>query len=149
MSDEFLMCNRLCGTIWKIDDEFIWIRFPHGGELSWPIASLGLHLLDGENGFFLSTLLGTINGVAILSLLATKCSAGTLHFYHRTEQHIEKYGLLKPRVVELWMATRTENMPELGYCQQQGIYLAARKHGQLYAFYEAKEKASKVKIPHF
>ncbi|MEK6905736.1 MAG: hypothetical protein AABX24_05025 [Nanoarchaeota archaeon] len=105
--------------------------------------------LDGENGFFLSTLLGTINGVAILSLLATKCSAGTLHFYHRTEQHIEKYGLLKPRVVELWMATRTENMPELGYCQQQGIYLAARKHGQLNAFYEAKEKASKVKIPHF
>lgn len=105
--------------------------------------------LDGENGYLLSTFFGTVNGVAILSLLATKCSAGTLHFYHRTEQHIEKYGLLKPRVVELWMTEFTENMPELGYCQQQGIYLAARKHGQLDAFYEAKEKISKVRIPHF
>ncbi|GEM_PF-5840108 len=50
MPEEFLECNRLRGTVWKIDDEFFWIRFSHGGELNWPIASLGLHLLDREHG---------------------------------------------------------------------------------------------------
>ena len=86
---------------------------------------------------------------ALVALCSTKCGAGTLHFYRRTEQHIEKYGHLKPRVVELWMTNKTENRTEAGYCQQQGIYLAARKHNQLEAFNQAKEKVSKVTIPHF
>lgn len=53
MSEGLLACNRLRGTVWKIDDQFVLIRFPHGGELTWPIASLGLHLLDPEDGICL------------------------------------------------------------------------------------------------
>jgi len=92
------------------------------------------------------------SGIAIyaaLALMLKKCGGGTLQFYRRTEESIQKYGRLKPRVVELWMVHKTENAPQVGYCQQQGIYLAAKKHGQLDAFYEAKDKVSEVRIPHF
>lgn len=103
-----------------------------------------------NNFSFLSFLgFGMLGSISGMINLGTKFGAGTLYFYRRTEEHIERYGELKPRVVELWMKHKTENEPEFGYCQQQGIYLAARKHGQLEAFYEAKERVSKVKIPHF
>ncbi len=82
-------------------------------------------------------------------LFGTQCGIGTSYFYQRTKKHIQKYGHLKPRVVELWITHKTENMPEVGYCQLQGIYLAAKKYNQLDTFYEAKKKVSKVKIPNF
>ena len=92
---------------------------------------------------------GGIAIYAALALMIKKCGVGTLQFYRRTEESIQKYGRLKPRVVELWMVHKTENAFLVGYCQQQGIYLAAKKHGQLEAFYEAKDKVSNVTIPHF
>jgi len=80
----------------------------------------------------------------------TKCGERTLHYFRRTEKRIKKKDrVLSPRVVELWMTRTTENQALYGYCQQQGIYLAAKKHGQLEAFYEVKRKASRVRIPHF
>lgn len=87
-------------------------------------------------------------GLGVVAL-GTKCGTGTVQFYCRTEQHIQKYGRLKPRVVELWITHKTENLSNFGYCQLQGIYLAAKKYDQLDAFYEAKNKVSKVKIPNF
>jgi len=84
-----------------------------------------------------------------LTLANTKCGGGTLYFYRRTEKSIQKRGYLKPRVIELWMTHKTENREKVGYCQQQGMYLAARKYDQLEAFYAAKKKVSNVKIPHF
>jgi len=80
----------------------------------------------------------------------TKCGERTLHYFRRTEKRIKKKDrVLSPRVVELWMTRTTENQALYGYCQQQGIYLAAKKHRQLEAFYEVKRKASRVRIPHF
>lgn len=78
----------------------------------------------------------------------TNCGSQTLRYFHRTEQRIKKKGL-SPRVVERWMTNTTENLAQYGYCQQQGIYLAAKKHNQLDAFYQAKRKVSRVRIPHF
>src|SRR3989338_4124577 len=80
----------------------------------------------------------------------TDCGTRTLRYFRRTEKRIQKRdGVLSPRVVELWMTRTTENQALYGYCQQQGIYLAAKKHRQLEAFYEVKRKASRVRIPHF
>ena len=79
----------------------------------------------------------------------TKCGARTLYFFRRTEKQIKKFGHLKTKAIEYWMAKKTENQALYGYCQQQGIYLAAKKHQQLDAFYQAKRRASRVKIPHF
>ncbi len=113
------------------------------------LGSLYVSVEKSETTFSDKLSYGLLNLVAFFALVSTKCGAGTLYYYRRTEEHIQKYGGLKPRVVELWIAHTTENEGWLGYCQQQGIYLAAQKHGQLEAFYEAKNKVSKITIPHF
>ena len=80
----------------------------------------------------------------------TKCGERTLYFFRRTEKQIKKFDdRLMPRAIELWMAKKTENQALYGYCQQQGMYLAAKKHGHLGAFYKAKRRVSQVRIPHF
>jgi|SRR3989344_4673884 len=146
----------------KVEDAYIQVV----GNRVTAAATVATVSSAGPLGLFLESLFSTeqtnplltvayATGFVVTSLIATgylmetKCGTKTQQYYRRTEKHIKKYNQLKPRVVELWMTRTTENQATYGYCQQQGIYLAAKKHGQLDAFYEAKRKVSRVKIPHF
>jgi len=71
-------------------------------------------------------------------------------FYNIIERHIQRRGNLSQRFVERLMTVKqVENGKFLGYCQKQGMYLAARNYGQLEVFNQAKENVSNCKIPHF
>ena len=88
------------------------------------------------------------------SFLSATCSAWTLcgrstsKYYKRTEEHIKRFGELRPRFLEK-LISKTENREIVGYCQLQGVYLAARKHGQLAVFYDVKRRCSNNVIPNF
>ncbi|MEK6899779.1 MAG: hypothetical protein AABX05_01515 [Nanoarchaeota archaeon] len=79
----------------------------------------------------------------------TLCGEGTLTYYQRTKEHIQRKGSLDQRMIELWITQTTENQKYLGYCQLQGMYLAAKKYKQLEPFYKAKRKVSRNKVPNF
>jgi hypothetical protein len=72
----------------------------------------------------------------------------TLEYYIRTSKHIQEHGKLDLRFGER-LIKGTENRKFTGYCQIQGLYLAAKKYNQLEAFYELKNSISKNIIPNF
>ncbi len=72
----------------------------------------------------------------------------TLKYYKRTATHIKKFGELDRRFAET-LIKETENQKFTGYCQLQGMYLAATRYGQLDAFYKAKSAISNNVIPNF
>ncbi|MBI5065747.1 hypothetical protein HZA97_05920 [Candidatus Woesearchaeota archaeon] len=78
----------------------------------------------------------------------TCCGRSTPKYYKRTEEHIKKFGELRPRFLEK-LISKTENKEFTGYCQLQGAYLAARKHGQLGVFYDVKRRCSNNVLPNF
>ena len=84
---------------------------------------------------------GAITGV-------TYAGTGTWKHYKRTLREYKEKGevsvdFFKERIL------RSENGRFVGYCQLQGLYLGAKKTGQLEAFYAAREEFSECKIPNF
>lgn len=86
-------------------------------------------------------------GVAFLQ--STKCGIGTAEFYNATNDHIRRKGTLQEHVVKKWIEKAVEKDSALGYCQLQGIYLAAKKHGMEELFFEYKKKYSVNRLPNF
>ena len=78
----------------------------------------------------------------------TKLGLSTLKYYKRTSAHIKKFGRLDRRFAET-LIKGTENRKFTGYCQLQGLYLAAKRYGQLDVFYAAKSAVSNNVLPNF
>jgi len=78
----------------------------------------------------------------------TNFGLSTLKYYKRTSAHIKKFGRLDRRFAET-LIKGTENRKFTGYCQLQGLYLAAKRYGQLEIFYAAKSAVSNNVLPNF
>lgn len=87
-------------------------------------------------------------GLGLIAFGYTTEGLGTLKYYNRTSKHIKQFGKLDSEFAKT-LIEGTGNRKFTGYCQIQGMYLAAKKYGQLGAFYEAKKKYSKNIIPNF
>ncbi|MGV8086088.1 MAG: hypothetical protein ACP5N1_00520 [Candidatus Woesearchaeota archaeon] len=72
----------------------------------------------------------------------------TLKYYNRTSNHIKNFGTLDLTFAKT-LIKGTENKKFTGYCQLQGLYLAAKKYDQLETFYEAKKTVSNNILPNF
>ncbi|MBI2667010.1 hypothetical protein HYX13_05345 [Candidatus Woesearchaeota archaeon] len=89
-------------------------------------------------------------GVLLSPLIgATLCGSNTIKFYHKTKEHIKQFGALDERFAKKIIMVDNENTDFYGYCQQQGMYLAALHYGQVKSFREFQKKYSNVKIPFF
>lgn len=108
-----------------------------------PVASA---LKSGEFLYLSASALPGILGIGGLS--RTKFGLGTLEFYKKTKRHIKTFGSLSPRFAGRAIK-KTENKILTGYCQLQGMYLAAKELGQEEAFKEAKREFSNCLIPNF
>jgi len=71
----------------------------------------------------------------------------TVIYFNRTSGHIKRFEKLDERFAKA-MIEGTENTGFAGYCQLQGMYMAAKKHGQLDAFYKARKWSNNI-IPNF
>jgi len=83
-------------------------------------------------------------GAGIVGNARFGCS--TIAIYRRSMAHISRYGRLDDRFAKA-VINGSENEPLTGYCQQQGLYLAARDTGMLATFREAQKQHSNVSIP--
>ena len=83
---------------------------------------------------------------------STFCGYGTRKLYNRTREHIRRFGKLNPKFVKNVIRRSQQDYPGfdllIGYCQEQGAYLAARDMGQLGAFNDAKTSSRNI-IPNF
>jgi len=78
----------------------------------------------------------------------TSFGTSTGRMFRKIDRQIETDGCLNREYVTKVMC-QPENDCATGYCQIQGIYLAAKKHGKLAEFRKLQEKYSCNKIPHF
>ena len=78
----------------------------------------------------------------------TLCGYSTMHYYNRTMNHINEFGKLDGRYIKQ-MIKGTENRKFIGYCQIQGMYLAAKKAKQLETFKRVKAEVCNNIIPNF
>ncbi len=111
--------------------------------LSWEIFSKGKEFSTTQ------ILVYTLSQVAAgFGLLFTKEGSSTWRHYKRTLREVEDYGSAS---VEFFVEEieDTENGCLFGYCQLQGLYLGAKKSGQLANFEKAKKDYSYCKIPNF
>ena len=125
------------------------------------VTLLGYGLTVGGIGSLLHTI-GTPSllniGIGMLSVITFSIGTGfvgitnegreTFTHYKRAKEHIDNHGRLEPRYAEK-VILGSENHSFIGYCQQQGLYLAARDYGQLEVFERVRKAHSNVKIPHF
>ena len=88
-------------------------------------------------------------GIGLLTTGASGCGSGTKKFYRFVERNIERTGDLDQKFLERLISLKTENRSLFGYCQLQGMYLAARDYNQLEVFNQAKNNVSNCKIPNF
>lgn len=73
----------------------------------------------------------------------------TLEHYVRGKKHIKKYGRLRKRYAETMLASKTHGR-FYGYCQQQGLYLAAKELGEVEVFRAVdKEVDNRNYLPNF
>ena len=94
-------------------------------------------------------LLSTFALVGITPLFgATSCAENTIKLYKRTRQHIRDFGYLDERFVKK-VISKSENGSVYGYCEQQGVYLAAIHQGQAEVFRKVQKQYSNIKIPFF
>ena len=85
---------------------------------------------------------------SVVLMASTNCGTTTLDHYRRTRKHMRgNGGKLDLRFAEA-LIEGSGNDRFFGYCQQQGLYLAAKRYGQLDVFNEAKKK-SNIVIPFF
>jgi len=83
-------------------------------------------------------------GMSVIA--ATRFGHSTTKHYLRTKKHIRDTGGLDPAFVKN-IIQKSENEAYIGYCQQQGCYLAAKRAGQEKVFREVASQYSRVRIP--
>lgn len=87
-------------------------------------------------------------GLAALGV--TKLGLGTRETYRRSKAHIERHGRLDERFARaVILGARDGENGCYGYCQEQGLYLAARDSGELETFERARREHSTLFVPHF
>lgn len=95
---------------------------------------------EGEMGLILTSL-------GVFLEFVTLGGVTTPNYFKKTEKRIKRGELTQGRVEKLIRST--ENNRFFGYCDVQGIYLAARKHKKLDVFKKAKKNVCNVRIPNF
>ena len=104
--------------------------------------------LDRPYELFLRFTLAFLTGCAGGFLGGTGLGISTYRNYKKSQKHIKEFGRLRKKYARV-LIEGSENCCFIGYCQQQGLYLAAKQAGQLDIFNEAKRKYSRVAIPFF
>ncbi len=140
----------------KVDDIYVSLTGNRMTVLSHFAIAYGIGMMGGAwrgVGDDPICLLSCLSGAVIytgglLASINTCCGRTTPWYYKETEEHIKHFGKLDERFARN-LIQGSENGSFVGYCQQQGLYLAARKHGQLGVFRQAQKKYSKIKIPFF
>lgn len=121
-----------------------------GSIIAIPLVTVGT---VGQDIMQAAVYFGTLaTGLFLLGI--TKGGNTTYKIYQRTAKHIKEHGKLDPRFLRKIVRNEENNMyPNKthchGYCEEQGVYLAARDYGQLDVFREEKERYSDVVIPNF
>jgi hypothetical protein len=77
----------------------------------------------------------------------TVAGISTWKHYKRTLKEAKKNKEIEPTFFE--ERIKKMNKKYIGYCQTQGLYLGAKKTGNLETFYEAKKEFSNNIIPNF
>jgi hypothetical protein len=125
------------------------------------VATIGNRITAGATILSLNTfatyqIFGSLVGLLALTPLCvafplfgvTLAGTSTLEYYHRSVKHIKRFERLDHRFATT-LIKGGENDAIFGYCELQGMYLAARNYGQLDAFYKAKKEVSNNIIPNF
>ncbi|MFA6460817.1 MAG: hypothetical protein WCV90_01005 [Candidatus Woesearchaeota archaeon] len=111
--------------------------------LSWKIFSHSDDLSTSQ--IFTYTLAHSATGFV---LWVTQVGGSTWRHYKRTLREVEDYGRADPEFFRERIEM-TENGRFMGYCQLQGLYLGAKKSGQLANFERARRDYSECIIPNF
>ncbi len=98
--------------------------------------------------------------VGLVGMGVTKAGFATLEYYHLAKDHFRKnsrstysssdkrFEAYFGRIIKV--ISNNSNSPScFGYCEEQGLYLAAKEFGFEDAFNRAHSKYSSIKIPHF
>jgi hypothetical protein len=75
-------------------------------------------------------------------------SAKTRKIYETTKRHIRDFGTIDPDYFKVMMGIDLDNWT-YGYCQLQGMYLAAKEMGCLDQFHSLKKKYTTNVLPNF
>jgi hypothetical protein len=78
----------------------------------------------------------------------TEFGSMTKYIYERTKKHIQEFGKIDERFASCILSGDCEEKL-YGYCELQGMYLAAKECGQLATFTKQKKNYSGVAIPNF
>jgi hypothetical protein len=73
--------------------------------------------------------------------------SSTYKSYKKTLKHIELCGEIRPDFFIEYL--KYDNGRFIGYCQLQGMYLAARKYGKLESFFQNKRENTTNCVPNF
>lgn len=97
----------------------------------------------------LITILGITAAIHSMNIVAIAQFAGrTVLAYERTKQHIQKFGRIDRRYLKTWLGHESK-YKITGYCQLQGMYLAAQEEGLTKEFAELKGTHTKNIVPNF
>lgn len=116
-------------------------------------SAASLELVDKfrpvDNNFYINY--GPEMGLAFLGtvlLTHTEFGSKTVKLYDKTAKHIKKFDRIDKRFFDKIIPVNDITNNWDGYCQMQGVYLAARDYGKLDEFKEMRKKSSNV-IPNF
>jgi len=111
-------------------------------------GSVYLAFSDTQNELLpLLAMTGILGNVLVQPI--NQCGRKTVHHYRRTLEHIRRNGgRLGLRYVKK-IIEKSENEPYIGYCQQQGLFLAAKKTGNVLVFRKLQKRYSNVVLPFF
>jgi hypothetical protein len=120
------------------------------------VNTLGLAMFAGS-GYTFCNYYGTLPTMfSILGIVVSggflsfnKFGEGTKNYYRRTLQEIDDNNGTLPLEWVQEKIKKVEFGNVLGYCQLQGMYLAAKKRNQLNSFYSAKKAVSNNIFPNF
>jgi hypothetical protein len=121
------------------------------------VSALGLgimiasHFYPAPNSIehpVITGLYGITSTAGIMMYFYTGFGLPTLRIYKRTKQHIRDWKKLDHDFFIAYLGGDVRK-PFTGYCQLQGMYLAARDTGHLEEFRELKRKYSKNLLPNF
>ena len=126
------------------------IKDPKSGKIYSPKIKTIYESLEelAENSLNAAPTLLSVSGLSLglLGIGLTLNGRTTKKYYKKTRKHIELKGELAPEFIEK-LIKKDGNGKILGYCELQGIYLAARDTGNLDVFYRVKNKLSRNIIP--
>jgi hypothetical protein len=137
-------------------EEFIIENFGHriatAGKIIFTISIIDISIRYGLNIELLSQVNISYNIAAMTlgtALYGTQDGQlTTLRSYKKTKRKLLENKLSKEKIFKE-MIEDGANKKLMGYCEQQGTYLAAKKLNYVEEFYLAKKKYSNVILPHF